>query len=112
MAVESLIKNPQNLPLTYIIRSTNDREAFLREIESELSKIERERRGLGKSIKSWEAQFRIENNRNPSTDEKIRNLEYSRYRVLKSRRNFLQKLLLALVKLVLQWDQLSPLPIL
>jgi len=51
-------------------RSTSDREAFLREIESELSKIERERRELGKSIKSWEAQFRIENNRNPSTDEK------------------------------------------
>lgn len=73
-------------------RSTNDREAFLREIESELSKIERERRELGKSIKSWEAQFRIENNRNPSTDEKIRNLEYSRYRVLKARRNFLQDL--------------------
>ena len=73
-------------------RSTSDREAFLREIESELSKIERERRELGKSIKSWEAQFRIENNRNPSTDEKIRNLEYSRYRVLKSRRNFLQDL--------------------
>ena len=47
---------------------------------------------MGKSIKSWEAQFRIENNRNPSTDEKIRNLEYSRYRVLKSRRNFLQDL--------------------
>ena len=73
-------------------RPTSNHEAFLREIESELSKIERERRELGKSIKSWEAQFRIENNRNPSTDEKIRNLEYSRYRVLKSRRNFLQDL--------------------
>ena len=60
-----------------IFRSANDQEAFLREIESELSKIERERRELGKSIKSWEAQFRIEQNRNPSNEDKVNNKEYS-----------------------------------
>jgi hypothetical protein len=73
-------------------RSAKDQEAFLREIESELSKIERERRELGKSIKSWEAQFRIETKTNPTNEDKIKNKEYSRYRHLKTRRNFLQEL--------------------
>ena len=80
------------LTVTVIQRSANDQEAFLREIESELSKIERERRELGKSIKSWEAQFRIERKSNPTSDDKIKNKEYSRYRHLKTRRNFLQEL--------------------
>ena len=75
-----------------MFRQAADRESFLREIESELSKIERERRELGRTIKNWESRYRAENDRNPSNDEKLRNHDYNKYRHLKARRNFLQEL--------------------
>lgn len=73
-------------------RSAIDHESALREVEIELSRIERERRELGRKIKNWEARFRAEHNRNPSNEEKINHHDYIRYRHLKSRRNFLQEL--------------------
>ena len=47
---------------------------------------------LIKRLDSWEAKFRIENNRNPSADEKNSNPDYTRYRALKLRRKSLQDL--------------------
>ena len=54
-----------------MFRTSADQEAFLREIERELSRIERERRDLGRSLRAWEAHFRISQNRNPTNEEKI-----------------------------------------
>ena len=73
-------------------RTAIDHESALREVEFELSRIERERRELGRKIKNWEARYRAEKNRNPGTEEKLNHPDYIRYRHLKSRRNFLQEL--------------------
>jgi len=73
-------------------RSAPDQEAFLREIESELSRIERERRELGRAIKNWEASFRLEHGRSPANGEKNENGDYTRYKHLRARRTFLQDL--------------------
>lgn len=64
----------------------------MREIESELLRIERERRELGRAIKTWESSFRLENGRSPANDEKNQNGDYSRYKHLRARRTFLQDL--------------------
>lgn len=73
-------------------RSAIDKESFLREVEIELSRIELERRDLARGIRSWETNHRSKHNRNPSTEEKHNNPDYTRYRHLKSRRYFLQEL--------------------
>ena len=82
----------QLLELNINCSSAIDHESALREVEIELSRIERERRELGRKIKNWEARYRAEHSRNPSNEEKINHLDYIRYRHLKNRRNFLQDL--------------------
>ncbi|CBY20450.1 unnamed protein product [Oikopleura dioica] len=73
-------------------RSLVDKESFLREVESEISKIELERRDLARTIRNWESRHRSEHSRSPNSEEKHNNADYTRYRHLKSRRYFLQEL--------------------
>ena len=75
-----------------IFRSVMDKESFLREVESEISKIELDRRDLARSIRNWESRHRSEHSRSPNSEEKQNNPDYTRYRHLKSRRYFLQEL--------------------
>ena len=74
-------------------RPSIDQEAALREVEFELSRIERERREVASQIRAWERSFRVENTRNPTNEEKLNNTDYIRYRHLKGRHKFLQEML-------------------
>ena len=77
----------------FYFRPSVDQEAALREVEFELSRIERERREVASQIRAWERSFRVENNRNPTNEEKLNNTDYIRYRHLKGRHKFLQEML-------------------